>query len=165
MPFQGSIRIDQTTGIVGDIIIDGPQRGTPAILRSNSPLNNVIGRAFRYLSNSDTNVSADTSRTVFAGILANSKVYATNGTASGGTLAPTLVLPNETEAELVTMTSGIVVEFSTSANIGDNVFWANDTGIIAADSGDTLENHTIIPRARVVRRNISSSGLGIIELT
>ena len=57
MVFQSTVRIDQTTGIVGDIVIDGPQRGQPGILNSTSAANNVIGRAFRHLDNEDLEVS------------------------------------------------------------------------------------------------------------
>ena len=167
MPFQSTVRIDQTTGIVGDIVLDGPQRGQPAILNSTSAANNVIGRAFRHLDNEDLEVSADAATGgVFAGILANSKVYATSGTAAAGTLAPTLVLPNNAEVELVTMTSGILVELSTTASIGDNVFFATATGILAAASGTTLAAHEQIPRATIVRNNISGTGrLAVVELT
>lgn len=166
MPFQSSVRIDQTTGVVGDIIIDGPMRGVPAILSSTLAANNVIGRAFRHVADDDMKVTADDATNMnFAGILANSKVYANDGTLTGGTLAPTLTLANDVQVELVTMTSGIVVSLSTSADIGDNVFYADATGILAASDQDTLTDHTIIPRARVVRRNISAAGLAIIELT
>ena len=167
MPFQATVRIDQTTGTVGDIVLDGPLRGQPAILNSTSAANNVIGRAFRHLANQDLEVSADAAAgRPFAGILANSKLYATSGTAAGGTLAPTLVLPNNAEAELVTMTSGILVELSTVAGIGDNVFFATATGILAAAAGDTLADHEIIPGAKIVRNNISGAGrLAVVELT
>ena len=165
MPFQSTVRIDQTTGIVGDIIIDGPMIGVPAILNSTSAANNVIGRAFRHIDSSDLEVSADAATGVFAGILANSKVYATSGTAAGGTLAPTLVLPNNSEVELVRVTAGIVVLLSTTASIGDNVFYATATGILAANSGTTLANHVLIDGAHIVRNNLSGSGrLAIVEM-
>ena len=169
MGFQSQVRIDQTTGVIGDIIIDGPMRAQPGILSSTSAANNVIGRAFRHVANSDTDVSADVAiGRPFAGILANSKVYATSGTpvtgVDSGTLAPTLMLPNETEVELVTKTSGIVVALSTDADIGENVFFATATGILAADPSTTLANHEQIPNAKVVRQNIPSAGLAIIEL-
>ena len=167
MGFQSQVRINQTTGIVGDIIIDGPMRAQPGILSSTSAANNVIGRAFRNIAGSDTDVTADAAG-VFAGILANSKVYATSGTpvtgVDSGTLAPTLLLPNETEGEFVTKTSGIVVVLSTDAAIGDNVFYADATGILAADTGTTLASHTLIPNATVVRQNIPAAGLAIIQL-
>ena len=167
MPFQTEVRIDQTTGIVGDIVLDGPLRGQPGILNSTSAANNVIGRAFRHIAGQDLMVSADVATgSVFAGILANSKRYATSGTAAGGTLAPTLMLPNNANVTLVTMTSGILVMLATTANIGDNVFFATATGILSAASGTTLADNEIIPNATIVRNNITGSGrLAIVELT
>lgn len=167
MAFQSTVRIDQTTGIVGDIVIDGPQRGRSAILNSTSAANNVIGRAFRHITGNDNTVSADVaSGQPFAGILGNSKTYATSGTTAGGTLAPTLILPNNAEVELVTMASGLLVDLSTVAAIGDNVFYATATGILAANSATTLTNHELIQGAIVVQNNITGSGrLAIIQLT
>ena len=167
MPFQTEVRIDQTTGIVGDIVLDGPLRGQPGILNSTSAANNVIGRAFRHIAGQDLMVSSDVAAgSVFAGILANSKRYATSGTAAGGTLAPTLMLPNNANVTLVTMTSGILVMLATTANIGDNVFFATATGILSAASGTTLADNELIPNATIVRNNITGSGrLAIVELT
>ena len=167
MPFQSTVRINQTTGVVGDIVLDGPLRAQPGILNSTSAANNVIGRAFRHVANNDLEVSADVvTGGIFAGILANSKRYSTSGTASGGTLAPTLALPDNMEVELVTMTSGILVELSTVATIGQNVFFATATGILAAATATTLVSHEIISGATIVRNNISGSArLAIVELT
>ena len=165
MPFQSTVRVNQTTGIVGDIVLDGPLIGQPGILNSTSAANNVIGRAFRHIANNDLQVSADAASGAFAGILINSKEYATSGTTAGGTLAPTLVLPNNMEVELITFTAGVLVQLSTDAAIGENVFYATATGILAADPGTTLADHVLIPGARVVRNNISAAGLAIVELT
>ena len=165
MPFQSTVRINQTTGIVGDIVLDGPIIGAPAILNSTSAANNVIGRAFKHLANEDLEVSADAASGAFAGILVNSKHYATSGTTAGGTLAPTIILPNNMEVELVTFTAGVLVSLSTDASIGENVFYADATGILAAAAGTTLSSHTLIAGARVVRNNISAAGLAIVELT
>lgn len=159
--FQSTVRIDQTTGVVGEVIRGGPQRGRPGILSSTDAANNVIGRAFRVVTGSDTDVTADAAG-AFAGILANPKVYATQG-ATTGTLDPTLILPNETEAELLTMGT-IVVDLSTAANIGENVYYADATGILAA--GTTAPaNHTQVPNAEVTVRNTTGAGLAIITLT
>ncbi len=165
MTFQSTVRIDQTTGIVGDVYISGPMEGKPGILQSTAATNNVIGRAFRHVANSDLEVSADVAAgAAFAGILANSKRYATSGTAAGGTLASTLTLPNEAEVELVSKTSGIIVQLSTDGAIGENVFFATATGILASDPGTTLAGHELIPNAVVVRMNIPAAGLAIIKL-
>lgn len=164
MPFQSTVRIDQTTGVVGDIVLDGATDGRPAILNSTSAANNVIGRAFRAVAGEDQEVTADGTGS-FAGILANSKRYATSGTTAGGTLAPTLALPNNSEVELVSFTAGILVELSTVAAIGNNVFYANASGILAAAAGTTLANHTMISGASIVRNNITGSGrLAVVQI-
>lgn len=163
--FQSSVRIDQTSGIVGDVVLDGPIWSQPGILNSTSAANNVIGRAFRHIVGNDREVSADVAAGgIFAGILANSKVYATSGPVTG-TLDATLTLPNNTEVELVTGTAGIIVELSTTASIGDSVFFATATGILAAASGRILADHELIPGSAVVRNNTSGIGrLAVIQI-
>lgn len=129
MTFQSTVRIDQAAGIVGEIIYDGPQRAESKILRSVSAANNVIGRAFTEIPDTD-GVAQAGGTGVFAGILVNPLVYATSGTASG-TLEPTLVLPNETQAELLKMGT-IIASLANGADIGDLVMYAEATGILSA---------------------------------
>ena len=160
MSTQSQVRFDQASGVVGDIVLEGPVRACPCILKSTYDANNVIGRAFCYVDGSDTYVSAD-GGTVFAGILANSKTYALNK----NSLEPSLVLTNGTNVELVTMTSGILVMLITTAKIGDSVFYKTDSGALSASAEDVLENHVLIPGARVVRNNLSGSErLAIVQL-
>lgn len=163
MPVQSTVRRDQASGFVGDIVISGPMRGMPAILNSTSAANNVVGRGFFHVAGNDLEVTADTVGAV-AGILFNRNVYALQGTPSG-TLEPSIALPNNAEVSLVTMTSGILVTLSTAANIGDNVFIADATGILAASPNPTLAGHTIIPNAQIVRQNTPAAGRAIVELT
>ena len=162
MAFQSTVNANQANGVIGEIVLDGPRRGQPGILSSTSAANNVVGRAFRHIAASDTDVTADAAG-AFAGILANPKVYASRGTTAGGSLAPTLTLANEEEVELVTKTSGIIVQLSTDAAIGENVYYANTTGILAAGTVAPAD-HTQIPNAKVVRKNTPAAGLAIIEL-
>ncbi len=170
--FQSTVRINQTTGIIGEIIRQGPTRAHPGILNSTSAANNVIGRAFNYLNSvSDSDVTADAAG-VFAGILVNPKVYATAGDGVGA-LNPTLVLPNETEVELLTM-GIIIVDLSQvspenpSTIIGSDI-WAEDaTGIlVGVASGLTIAaDYTQVPNAVVSLRNVDlDPGLAIITLT
>lgn len=171
MTFQTIVRIDQTTGIVGEIILSGPTRAQPLILNSTSPVNNVIGRAFNHIANSDTDVAADEPG-VFAGILVNPKVYATSGPASG-TLDPTLTLPNETQAEFLYM-GLIVVDLSQvspvtpSLEIGANIWAENSTGILVGvePATPTVADYTQVPNTVIRRNNVTADpGLAIIELT
>ncbi len=160
--FQSTVNIDQVTGIVGEIIFSGPHRANTGILSSTAASNNVIGRAFRHIAGNDSDVTADAAG-VFAGILANPKVYSTAGPTTGA-LDPTLSLPNETQVELLTM-GIIIVQLSTAGNIGDNVYYADATGILAAGTVAPA-NHTQVPNALVTNRNVDASpGLAIITLT
>lgn len=165
MAFQSTVNRFQPHGVVGEIIRDGPTRAITGILASTSAANNVVGRAFRHVAGNDTDVTSDSGVTVlpFAGILVNPKVYATSGPVSG-TLDPTLVLRNEEQVELLEM-GKIIVSLSTDAAIGENVFYADDTGILAAAPTDNLTGHQRIVGARVIERNIGAAGLAIIALT
>ena len=171
--FQSTVRIDQATGVVGEIILDGPKRAAPAILNSTSAANNVIGRAFRHVAGNDLEVSADVAAgAVFAGILVNPKHYATSGPSSG-TLDPTLVLPDNTNVEVLSM-GIIIVDLSQDApttprrNIGDNVWFQTTTGILVGVNATTttVTGYEQVPNATIIRNNVDSDpGLAIIQLT
>jgi hypothetical protein len=170
--FQSTVRIDQTTGIVGDIIRQGPMRAQPAILNSTLPANNVIGRAFNYLNSvSDLDVTADVAG-LFAGILVNSKVYATSGDGVGA-LNPTLVLPNETQVELLTM-GIIIVDLSLASTsnpstiIGSDIWAQDSTGILVGVASGLAgpASYTQVPNTVISLRNVDLiPGLAIITLT
>ena len=164
MSIQNTIRQFPTDAFPGDFVLDGPIRSQPLLLRTTDPTNNVIGRAVTQLAATDGVAVAGGTGT-FAGILTNSKQYASLGGASGP-LSPTLTLPNELPVQGTTFASGIAVITSTTANIGDGVAYANATGILAAAPGGTPPaSHTLIPGASFIRRNITTAGtIGIIQL-
>ena len=164
MPFQSTVRLVQAFGIIGEVIFDGPQRAAPNILDSTDAANNVIGRAFTALAGIDGRVEAGGAG-VFAGILINPLAYATAGVA-GDALAPTLLLPNETEADFLTM-GIIVVLLTTAANIGDDVHFVIATGELLAVAPGTAPavGNAAVPNAKVSRRNIPAAGLAVITLT
>lgn len=164
MPFQSTVRLVQAFGIIGEVIFDGPQRAAPNILDSADAANNVIGRAFTALAGIDGRVEAGGAG-VFAGILINPLAYATAGVA-GDALAPTLLLPNETEADFLTM-GIIVVLLTTAANIGDDVHFVIATGELLAVAPGTAPavGNAAVPNAKVSRRNIPAAGLAVITLT
>jgi hypothetical protein len=180
MGLQTAVNFDQAAGVIGDIVINGPRRGKPGILRSLAATTNVIGRAAYHVVGDDLAVAVGapeggSSVSVFAGILANSKVYASIGTAAGGTLAPTLQLPNETNVELVDMSSGILVKLinldASDPQIGWLVASIDATGELIAVADDTpVASQTVIPGVEVVRHNLVGSTanggvIGIIQLT
>lgn len=168
MSFQSTVRLAQTAGIVGEIIFDGPQRAESKILQSADPALNVIGRAFTQdptLSPDASNFIAAGGAGVFAGILVNPLVYATAGTAAGA-LQPTLVLPNETQVEVLKMGT-IIVDLTTSANIGDDVHYVIATGELLAVAPGTAPavGNAVVPNTQVTRQNIPAPGLAYIQLT
>lgn len=161
---QATIRQFPTDGIQGDFALDGPIRSQSVLLQSADATNNVIGRAVTMVAATDGAAIAGGTG-AFAGILTNSKQYASLGGASGP-LSPTLALPNALPVQATTMAPGIYVITSTTANIGDGVAYANATGILAAaPAGVPPASHTLIPGASFIRRNITSAGtLAIIQL-
>ena len=165
MTFQSTVRVDQTTGIVGEIIYDGPTRAKPIIVDSAGATANTVGFAFTYVTGSDSKAAAGSGGgAAFAGILVNPKVYASQGTAAAGTLAPTLDLPDDTQAEILTM--GIIVVnlavVGTGA-IGEPIFYTDATG--ALSSGTAAVGETQIANAFISHRVLSEAGLAIITLT
>lgn len=150
MVFQQTVRQDQTFGFVGEVIEDTPMRARQNIIVSGDAANNMIGRAFTQVNNQDDQVQAGGTG-FFFGIFINSKNLATSGT-SAGTLEPTLVVPNRTIGEFI-YSGVVIVEISNAANIGDFVYYNDTTGALQA--GTTAPaNHTQVPGARIVRRNI-----------
>lgn len=161
-------------GVVGELYLEGPLRGQPGILNSTTPANNVIGRAFTIVD--DATASFDTAAdpqplevgaggsTVFAGILANPKVYSNVGTVADGTLASTLTLPNGRIVELVQETAGLIVTLPEAFAIGDLVWYNTTTGILArtAPGTATLAGHLRVPNGVVVRFESAAAGLAVI---
>lgn len=164
MALQTSVRVDQTTGIVGEVIYSGPMRAIPGILNTGTASNNVIGRAFTHVAANDREVAAGGTG-VFAGILISPKELSTSGTTSGA-LEPTTTLPNNTTVELLQM-GYVVVSLSTDAAIGDDVCYVDATGaLFAVDPGAAAgTGNTKIPNAKVAYYNTTGAGLAVIKLT
>ena len=127
MPFQSTVNIELGQGVVGDVSFESPLRSTPYVLVSGDAANNVVGRAFTITSEG---VAAAGGTGVFAGILANLKVYPLQGTVAG-TLTPTLALPNNATGELVTM-GDMYVSLPAAAAIGDRVTYNTTTGALSS---------------------------------
>lgn len=167
MTFQSTVNIQLGFGVVGEILLAGPKRAEKLTMNS-SGTPNVIGYAFT--KSNTTNVATvggaiTNGSTVFAGILANPKEYATSG-GSTGTLSPTLTLPDNTDGDFVTM-GEMVVTLTTAANIGDVVIYATATGALAAVAPGAAagSGNVIVPNCTVVRYPTSAAGLVAIRLT
>lgn len=164
MTFQNTVRADQTTGFIGEIIFDGPSRARPINVNSSGATPNTVGKAFTYITGQDDQAAAGSAGGgAFAGILVNPKVYASQGTVSDS-LAPTLDLPDNTNAELLTMGT-IVVDLTIvgTGEIGEGIFYVDATGELG--SGTAAAGQTQITNAKIDRRIITGPGLAIITLT
>lgn len=168
MAFQTTVIGNLRSGLIGEIAFDGPTRAVSAMLNSGAgAANNVVGRAFCYASTTNNTVSAGGAAGIFAGILAMPKTYALRGTAAGGPLADSLVLPDGTQVELVQMGEMFVSLASSGATIGSLVKYANATGVL--DHGVASVGETQVPNATVVRVEPSPTAAGaylaVIRLT
>lgn len=175
MPFQQPPILNNIGfGVVGELYLEGPLRGQPAVLNTVTAANNVIGRAFTIVD--DATASFDTSADpqplevaaggtgVFAGILANPKVYASYGTAAEGTLASTLTLPNGVIVELVQETAGLIVTLPEAFAIGDWIWFNQATGLLVrtAPGASAPASSTRVPNGVVVRFESAAAGLAVI---
>lgn len=167
MSFQQTVNTDLGFGVIGEIAFDGPTRALSARVVSGDAANNVVGRAFFYTDDSDGDiVEAGGAALTFAGILANPKTYALNGTAAGGPLAASLALPNNAQGELLFM-GEIIVALPAAANIGDVVYSTDATGVLTttAPGAAAPAASTLVPNATVSRYAIGAAGLAVIKLT
>lgn len=159
MGFQSTVNIQLAFGVPGALYDDSPVRSTPWELVSAQASYNVIGAtAFTVTTadpgdNSKAGVAAAGGTGIFAGILANSKVYATSGTTAGA-LTPTTTLPNHFIGELVTM-GHLIVSLPGPASIGDKVSYDQTTG----------ELQTFAPKATFTAALSSTGVLTVSAIT
>lgn len=173
--FQNTVNNTIGAGIVGELYLEGPLRAQPAVLNSGTPANNVVGRAFTVATGGTGSfeTAADPAAMkvsaggtgVFAGILANPKVYANVGTTAGGTLAANLTLANTTVVELVQQTAGMFVTLPAASNPGDWVYWTQATGVLTttAPGAAAPGASTRLPGGRVERFVDAVAGLAVIS--
>ena len=164
MAFQSTIRADIGAGIVGDAALLGVIVAQPGILNSADAANNVVGRAFTVTGTGG--VFAAGGAGAFAGILANRAEYYSLGTLAGGSLAPTLVLPNGVVGDFVKETPGHFVSLSTAFAVGNYVTYATATGALGAvaTGADVPVGSVILPGAFVERYGSAAPGLAIISI-
>lgn len=164
MAFQSTVFLQQGFGVPGDLYAaDAPYRGQPFILNSASAAYNIIGATCYTKTNQTTAAAGGTGE--FAGLLVNSKVYASYGTTGGGPLAPTMTLANNVQAELVTEGS-FVVTLPAAAALGDLVVFNTTTGAISTITpGSPLGAGTAFAYAKVDYFTVTAAGLAVITLT
>jgi hypothetical protein len=99
---------------------------------------------------------------LFAGIMANPKEATLWGTTSG-TLTPTLVIPDNAQADFLTM-GDVVVAINTACNIGDLFAYNVSTGALstyALIGGSVPAGCLAVPNAVVYRYPVANSGGGL----
>lgn len=168
--FQSTVLFDTAFGLPGEFAFDGPQRVEPGILRTTAPANNVFGRVFSMDSAvpgvwraGDPTVNGDR----FA-IMVSPKEHVSNGTAVGGSLAPSLVLPNEIVASFCTMGMVWGVTSNAAALVGNIVRFVKLTGELFTVPAGTAANalHLDLPNAVVVRYpQPNAGGLIVVSMT
>lgn len=164
MAFQSTVHTNQGFGVPGELYDNGPHRVQPWTLRSDDAAHNVFGRAFTVLSEGVAEAGKDGAQ-VFAGILVSPKEHALVGDG----LAPSLTLPNETVASLLSEGS-VVVALGATAAIGHAVGYTNATGVLitVAPGGAVPGGATIIEGAYVDRVTPTAVGgftLAVVTLS
>jgi hypothetical protein len=151
--FQSTVNIWSTLGVVGDMAFDGPLRAEPFNLYSNGTPN-LVGNAFTVTSGGNPEPSGNSALAstatvggtgAFAGILINSKDYASYGTTgTGGPLNPTITLPDYSIGFLATM-GYFFVNLPGPANVGDLVTYDPLTGNLNSITPTTSFTGYIVP--------------------
>lgn len=168
MAFQSTVNPYQGFGVPGELLLDGPTRAERLTINSGGATPNVYGYAAT--KSATTNVASMggtiTSGTPFAGIMASPKEAQLSGTSAGGTLAPTLAIPDQSDADFVTMGT-LVAQLGTAANIGDLVTYNLTTGALGAVATGSAapSGSAIVPNAVVYRYPLAAAGLTAIRLT
>lgn len=197
--FQSTVYRQYTTGFPGEIVRDGPTRGKIARISSATvgtdpgASTNRISRAFGYSgqvpatgqTNSAQEALVAVGAPVFFGVLGNPKRYALYGT-NGGSLSPSLDLPNGSEGEFFDMATGLAVEIfnattgAETVNFGDpigyipnNISTGNNPNalpygaLVSWAAGSAVPTGVVqIPNARVINPvTLAASGPGALVST
>ena len=169
--FQTAINVQLNPGIVGEQDKYGPSRVTPRMLDSNG---GYIGNYFTV--NAKTGAASQGGVigvsgqvvTVAGGFMIRPKEAVSYGAPGGTPLDPTLFVPGNRPAELLSMGFLWVANTnSAGANLGDFVSYNTTTGVIAtyAPSASPASGFAQVPNAYVDRGQSASAGLVGIVLT
>jgi len=164
------VRLTQGYIIPGEKAYDSPARVYPWTLVS-SPNDNIVGStAYTVVSGATDNaagVATAGGAAAFAGILVDPKSYVLYGNGTfQGSLAPTMILPDNTTGQLATMGTFAVL-LTTAAAVDDPLCYNTATGALASYTagGSVPGGYTAIPNGRVILRPTAANGTAIVELT
>lgn len=162
MGFQSSVNIFAGFGVQGEAFQTSPSVVLSYTLQSGAQVNTIGATAYTITSQGVAQAGSGGSLG-FAGILVAPKTYALSGSA----LTPSLVLANETQAELMTM-GMLIVRLPAACAIGDYVLYNDTTGALATmPPGDTATSGFSFANAVVSQAtpNASGSQLAIIQMS
>lgn len=147
MPFQSTVRYDQAGGVPGEFMNVGPTRAEPGIAKGVVTVGRVVSEDPAAPGFWQIGLIAGALR---FGVVTTPKQYAARGTVAGGTLAPTMDLPDASEIEVCTMGHIWVSATNASSVPGWVVQFANATGIISAKAaGPADSGNTLLPNTKV----------------
>lgn len=162
MSFQSTVSIQQGFGVPGEIFQDVPWIVQSYTLVSD-PNPNIVGATAYTITSQGVAEAGSGGSLGFAGFLVAPKSYSLFGT-GGAPLAPTLTVPDQTQAELLTQ-GMIIVTLPAAANIGDYVLYNNTTGALATMApGNTPTVGFSFANAIVSQYTIGGSGLAVIQV-
>lgn len=164
MAFQSTVNFAQGAGVVGELFVQSPRIALEYILNSADAAYNVFGRCFTVVSQGVAEAGNPDEDAIFAGFLVNPKGSTTSGTVAGGSLAPTLTLPNYSQGEL--LTEGIIwVSLPAAAAIGDLVVYDNTTGALSTIAPDAaLPTGKSFAYAEVYAFTVAAAGLAVVRV-
>lgn len=163
MGLQTTVLQFASAGVPGELYTDAPVRAASYTLVSALASYNVIGATAYTITSEGVAQAGSGGGLGFAGILANPKVYALNGT-SGNALAPTLTLPNQAQGELVT-TGTMWITLPNTAAIGDYVIYNNTTGALSSIAPGSVPVGSTFANAVVSYFTVTAAGIACITIS
>ena len=163
MTFQSTVSLSQGFGVPGELFTNSPSRAQSFTLYSAGQTHVIGAKAYTIISQG---LATPGGTGVFAGVLANPKVAPLQGTSVGGSLAPTLVLANYAQADIVSMGTMTVTLVTTLASPGWPVIYNNTTGLLTAiPIGDPLPVGSTFANAVVDYFSFDAGNLAVITLS
>ncbi len=144
------------TGIPGEFSRSGNQESRGAILNSATEANNVVGRVVFTVDGNSNEVGVAANGN-FAGILSSPK------TAVRPTLDAQAFILNDTQVE-VAERGYLFVTLTTTASVGDFVYYSNTTGELAAaaPAAAAPAGHSRLPGGLIKGQEVTVAGVAEI---
>jgi hypothetical protein len=147
MTFQKTVRFDQAGGIPGEFMNVGPTRAESGIAKTVVAVGTAVSEDPAAPGFWQQGLIAGALR---FGIVTTPKQYAARGTQAGGTLAPTMALPANSEIEVCTMGHIWASSTTASSQPGWVVQFDNTTGVLSAKAaGPADAGNTLLPNTKV----------------